>query len=316
MTIRVTIGVCVRNCENQVRDIGYRISKQDFPHEETEVLFVDDGSTDDTLSSISKYAPTMGIEYKVFHHNWKGLGYSRNVVLKNSRGDYIVWIDDGTIIPEDFVRRIVDCMDSLPAVGIAKGAVGVVSGLNPVATLENLGQVPFYYKYSGKFITKLPGTGGSIYRVKAAKAVGGFDETIQGATEDTDIAYRILEAGWQIYITRIKFFNTYDAQMKKVWNKNFRFGYETAFLLRKHRELYELLYKSTPPAGFIEGTLAFPAAFEVGRKKIAAFLPLFFSIKRTAWCLGYIKRRLILSGKSPRKTSIRESNQKHMPTSL
>ena len=289
MTIRVTVGVCVRNCENEIRYIVDRIHNQDFPHQNIEVLFVEEGSEDGTLSSIIKYAPTMDIEYRVYHHSWKGLGFSRNVILNNARGDYLVWIDDGTVVLGDYVRKHVEYMDHLPAVGIAKGSIGAVSGLKPVATLQNLSQLAFYYKYSGKFTTKLFGTGGSVYRVEAARQVGGFDENIRGATEDTDIAYRIIAAGWKIYISPAKFFNTYDAQMKKILNKNFRYGYDSPFVMRKHKKLYELLYKSTPIAGFLEGTLDFSAAYRTSKKKIAVFLPIFYFIKRTAWCLGFIK---------------------------
>ena len=83
-----------------------------------EVLFVDDGSEDATLSEISRIAPQMGISYKVFHHKWKGLGYSRSVALDNASGDYLIWVDDGTIIPINYVRKHVEFMESNHNVGL------------------------------------------------------------------------------------------------------------------------------------------------------------------------------------------------------
>jgi glycosyltransferase involved in cell wall biosynthesis len=291
MKIKVTVGVCARNCENGVKQIVNRISSQDFPHENMEVLFVDDGSQDNTLFEILKIAPRMNMNYKVYNHTWKGLGYSRNVVLTNAQGDYIVWVDDGTIISKDYVRKQVEFMEKHPNVGIVQGFIGVYSGSNRVATLENMSRLVFGHKYAGK-TTKLPGAGGSVYRVKAAKQVGGFNESIQGAGEDTGIAYRILSAGWQIHITQVEFFIEYNERLKKVWNKSFWYGYGAHFTLHKHKELREILYKSTPLAGFLEGVLTFSAAYRLTQKKIAFLLPIYYFSERIMWCIGFSKSHI------------------------
>ena len=64
-----------------------------------EVIFVDDGSEDETLSIINSYVPRMDVKVKVFHHGWKGLGLSRNVVVDSASGDYIIWVDGDMILP-------------------------------------------------------------------------------------------------------------------------------------------------------------------------------------------------------------------------
>ena len=229
MRTKVTIGVCVRNCEGNIKQIVDRIFIQDFPHENMEVIFVDDGSEDDTMFLILKYAPKINIKYTVYHHEWQGLGFSRNVVSKNAQGDYIVWIDDGTIVTNDYIKKLVNLMDETPEIGIARGVIGLYSGSNPVATLENMNELVFSHKYAEKTTTKLPGTSGSIYRVKATRQVGGFDENIQGACEDVDTAYRILSSGWRIYITGVEFFIDYNERLKDVWDKSFWYGYGLHF---------------------------------------------------------------------------------------
>jgi glycosyltransferase involved in cell wall biosynthesis len=286
--IKVTIGVCVRNCENEVREIIDRILNQDFPHEEMEVIFVDDGSQDNTLSTIQGHTPTLDMDYAIYHHEWKGLGYSRNVVLNNAKGDYIVWVDDGTMIPKDYVRRNVEFMENYPNAGIARGITGVYSGPSCVAALENMVALTFYNKNIGA-VSRLPGTGGAIYRTVAARNVNGFNENIRGATEDIEIAYRMVSAGWQIYMTPVKLFLEYNEDMKRVWNKSFWYGYGSHFSLHKHKGLSEILYKSTPLAGFLQGVIVYSFAYRETRKKIAFLLPLFFSIKRSAFCLGFAK---------------------------
>ena len=298
MKIRATVGVCLRNCERAVRLVTNIISSQDFPHENLEVIFVDDGSQDNTLNEILKIAPTMNIKYKVFHHTWKGLGYSRNVVLSNTQGDYIVWIDDGTIIPKDYVRKQVDLLEKEPNLGIIRGFIGAYSGSNRAAALENMGELVFSQRYAGKTIAKRLGTSGSIFRVKAAKQVGGFDEALKGASEDSDIFHRILSTGWQIHITNIEFSIEYNQSFKNVWRKSFWYGYGDHFFMHKHKELSKNILKITPLAGFLEGMLNFSIAFRLTNRKLAFMLPVYNFSKRILWCLGFIKSHFDAYGHS------------------
>ena len=292
MNTKVTVGICARNCAQDIERIVDLICSQDFNHERIEVIFIDDGSDDKTLSLIFKHAPRLNMNYRVYHQKWKGLGFSRNVVLKNAKGDYIVWVDDGTIISKNYIRKHVKFMDQHHTVGIAKGIINAYNGSNLWAFLENAVHLSVSAEYKGKFTRKLPGTGGSVYRVLAANQVGGFDERIYGATEDMDIAYRMLKAGWRIYKTNLIFQITYNEKFVEVWNKNYWYGYGAHSTLHKHKELSDILYKSTPFAGLIEGLyISFPA-YKLTSKKIAFLLPIYFSIKRVAFCLGFIKSHL------------------------
>lgn len=292
MKIQVTMGICLRNCETDVKQIVGRINEQDFPHENMEVIFVEEGSEDDTLLEIFKHAPKMNPHYEIFHHKWKGLGFSRNVVLNNARGDYLVWVDDGTILPKDYLRRTVDFMEKHLNVGIVHGILANYYGSNRVAALENMVRMSNYNKDLGKYTLKLPATSASVYRVKAARQVGGFDERISGATEDMDIAYQMRSIGWVIFIIPVKYSTVYNEKMKQVWDKGFWYGYGSHFTLHKHKELGEILYKSTPLAGFLQGVLVSKFAYKLTHKKLAFLLPLFFFIKRIAFCLGFIKSHL------------------------
>ena len=237
MKIKATIGICARNCQNDLRKITERIIFQDYLHENMEIIFVDDGSTDNTLHEIEKFAQKMQIDHRVFHHEWKGLGFSRNVILKQAQGDYIIWVDDGVLIPKDYVTKLVEIMEKNKKIGIARGFIGLYSGSNNIMTLENMGQLLFNNKFAGRTTTNLPGAGGSIYRVEAARFVGGFNETIWGVGEDNDLAYRLLLAGWQIYISKNEFFIEHYENLRRVLKKSFWYGYGAHFVVHRTRSL-------------------------------------------------------------------------------
>lgn len=287
----VTIGFCVRNCEASLREAIDSVLDQDFPHELIEVIFVDDGSKDGTLSVILDYISNMDMQVKVFHSEWKGLGWARNVVVDNARGDYIVWVDGDMILPSDHVRKQVEFMQQNPKVGIAKAKHGTCPGEKLVATLENLPYLVEDFRNEEKVTPKLLGTGGSIYRVEAIRQVGGFDSKIKGAGEDQDAARRVIAAGWLFDRTQTLFYERRRDTWKALWDEYFWWGYGMHRTLRKNKDLI-VLWRMVPLAGFLAGLLYSIDSYRLVRQKKVFLLPLHFTFKLTAWCLGFIKSRI------------------------
>ncbi|MCD6242828.1 glycosyltransferase [Candidatus Bathyarchaeota archaeon] len=285
----VTIGICVRNCAGTLRDAIESVMSQDYPHELIEVIFVDDGSEDDTLSIIEEYRGKMDMKVNIFHHRWKGLGYSRNVVVWNASGKYIIWVDGDMILPKSHVRKQVEFMEKNVNVGIAKAKHGFFPRNKLVAVLENLPYMVLDYE-SNKVKLGMLGTGGSIYRVEAIREVGGFDESIKGAGEDLDAARRILMKGWQFGRSNAMFFERRRETWKALWTEYFWWGYSMRQVLKENKGLV-ILYKMTPLFGFLAGILYSLKAYKLTRWKSAFLLPLQFIFKLTAWWVGYIKSR-------------------------
>lgn len=288
----VTIGVCVRNCEASIKKVINNILDQDFPHESMELIIVDDGSEDMTLSIVLNCISRLDMRVKVYQQKWKGLGPARNVVVYNTSGDYIVWVDGDMVIPRDYVRKQVEFMERNPAVGIASGRTKTRPEENLVATLEVIGFLAKDFKNRGVASQKIPGTAGSIYRVKAIRHVGGFDSNIKGAGEDIDAGYRIREAGWLIYLATDAIFY---AKRKETWkallSQYFWHGYGGHYVLHKNRGM-ERLYEMLPPAAFLEGILYSITAYKLIHRKVVFLLPLQFIFKMTAWCLGFVRSHM------------------------
>lgn len=293
MKPKVTIGVCVRNCENSVKEAIDSIINQDFPYELMEVIFMDDGSTDNTLSIIKDSVPKMNMQVKVLHDEWKGLGTARNVVVNNAEGEHIVWVDGDMILPKSHVRKQVEFMEQNPKVGIAKAKYGMPPRENIIAALEN---IPFvvYDSKNGSLNSKLPGTGGSIYRVDAIKQVGGFDNCLKGVGEDQDAAFRVKVAGWLIERSSAVFYERRVQGWKGLWHKYFWYGYGNYELYRKNRNIFSLC-KMVPIAGFVAGALCTPYAYRLTRRKSVFLLPFHFAFKMTAWCFGFAKGKAAFS---------------------
>ncbi|MEM2292925.1 MAG: glycosyltransferase [Candidatus Aenigmatarchaeota archaeon] len=284
---KVTIGVCVRNCAETLREAIASILEQTYPHNLMEVIFVDDGSIDETLGIIKDFASkAQDFEIKIFHHNWKGLGYSRNLVVKNAKGKYIIWVDGDMILTKDFVENQVLYMERNSNVGIGKGKYGFRPQGRLVSDLENLEFITANFKDPKKDLTPL-GTGGAIYRVEAIKQVGGFDETLTGAGEDADIEYRIRKAGWILAITPAIFFERRRKTWRDLWREYFWHGEGGFRLYRKKTETK--LWMFWPPLTLLTEFSRAVLAYKFTRHKIAFLLPFHYLYKRAAWVLGFMK---------------------------
>jgi len=295
MRPKVTVGVCVRNCEGFVEEAIESIMNQDFPHELMEVIFVDDGSKDRTLFVIKSYVPKMDIRVKVFYQEWKGLGAARNVIIDNASGDYIVWVDGDMILSRDYVKKLVEFMKQNPKVGIAKGKQSLESGGNLLATLET------YSRAAGRMInyqsekarSKSLGTGGSIYRIEAIKQAGGFDKNLRGYGEDTDLEIRVRAAGWSLHTTNTKFLD-YERRglaWNGLWSRYWHRGYYTHYFLHKNRGVLKH-YRMFPPAAFLSGLLHAYTLFKLTSEKKVLLLPFLYVFKMSAWYFGFIKSHL------------------------
>ena len=283
----VTIGVCVKNCEAVIGDAISSVIHQDFPHELMEVIFVDDGSKDNTLLAIRGHLPKLDMQTKIFHHPWKGLGVTRNVVVDNARGKYIIWVDGDMLLHKDFVRKQVEFMEINPDVGIGKGKYDLTSQGNLVSDLENMEYAIANLRQKGKASSIPLGTGGSIYRVEAIRQAGGFDNKILGVGEDMDAEQRISNSGWLLAVTSAVFREKRRRTWKSLWDEYFWYGRGNSYLVANRNESFDARKLFFPLILKAELSRVVAAYKQTGRKA-ALLLPLNYSFKRIAWFFGLI----------------------------
>lgn len=284
----VTIGICARNAEGTIRQAIDSVLAQDFPKESIEIIFVDDGSKDRTLSIIRDYASKIDLKCRVFNGTRRGLGEARNLVIDNAKGDYIVWVDADMILPNDHVGKQVEFMELNSNVGIAASRFYGLPENDLIINLQNLEWMAINHinRTKAKLNTPCAVCGGSIYRTKAIRQIGGFDTSMTGAGEDEELEWRITREGWSIHKgTNAFFFERRKKTWKAIWDQFFWYGYGTHYLLHKNK-------RTVKPSQVLEGVLLSLIAYQLTRRKVAFLLPIQYYFKRIAWYFGFVRAHL------------------------
>jgi N-acetylglucosaminyl-diphospho-decaprenol L-rhamnosyltransferase len=187
---------------------------------DTEILVVDNNSTDGSREYLFAKFPTVKFYWSKEN---PGFGRANNSMLSQATGDYILFLNPDTIVPEDcftkcisFFRSHTDC-----------GALGVrmtdgsgnflpeskrslpapLSGLYKITGLAKLfpRSKTFASYYDGSLPEKennkakiLSGAFMMLSR-KAIEATSGFDEDFFMYGEDIDLSYRIMKSGFNNY---------------------------------------------------------------------------------------------------------------------
>jgi cellulose synthase/poly-beta-1,6-N-acetylglucosamine synthase-like glycosyltransferase len=185
-------------------------------------------------------------------------------------------------------------MEQHPNVGIAGGKYNFHIGHGLAADLENvIYAVDSVYGRRGnasKF-GYLPGAEGAIYRVKAIRGVGGFDIRINGAAEDTEMAYRVKAHGWELAETNEKFTESTRASWQSLWSQYVWYGRGGHFIFHKDPDALNLVQMS-PMAGFVAGIMRSPGAYMLTHRWSSFMLPLHYTYKRLAWFFGFCNAHL------------------------
>lgn len=291
--IKLAVGVCVRNCEGTVGQAIESIVQQDFPHDLMEIIFVNDGSRDNTLGVIRNWASKIDIHSRIFSTTWRGLGAARNTVVDSAEGDYILWVDGDMTLERSYFTRQVQFMEKNPQVGIAKGTYEPSPGPNLVSTLEIYSRSADKMTDFNKRKAGALGTGGCIYRLDAIRQAGGFDDSLKGYGEDWDAESRVRAIGFSLQVTQAKWrdYERLGLSLRELWNRYVTRGSDLYYFSKKHEGLLRV-NRMLPPAGFLAGLKFALRLRKIMNDKVIFLLPFENAFKSTAWSWGYLKTKL------------------------
>lgn len=104
----VTIGIPVYNVEKYIGKSVLSALYQDFGGN-IEILVVDDGSTDKSIDVVRELQSSHqhGSNIHIIRHSEnKGVGFARNTILDNAKGQYLLFLDSDDYITKDCIKKL------------------------------------------------------------------------------------------------------------------------------------------------------------------------------------------------------------------
>jgi len=117
MSFLVSVVIPVYNAEKYLDTCIQSVMNQTWPN--TEIILIDDGSTDNSLKVAQKYQENANV--KIIAQKNKGAAAARNAGLKLAKGDYIQFLDaDDLLSPDKIEGQITRLNGSLKQVAICR----------------------------------------------------------------------------------------------------------------------------------------------------------------------------------------------------
>lgn len=202
----ISIIIPTKNEEKNIRLCLESIKHQTYPHNQIEVIIVDNHSTDVTRKIAREYTPHIFI---------KGPERSaqRNFGAKKSRGKYFLYLDADMTLSPSVIQEAVEILES---------NIHVVGLYIPELVTGNLywSQVRRFERsfYYGTVIDCI-----RIVHTADLKKVGGFDETLTGP-EDWDFDKKIRQRGQVRTIKSPMYHNETEFNIGKYLKKKYYYA--------------------------------------------------------------------------------------------
>ncbi len=178
-----------------------------------ELLLVDNGSSDGTVELLRDYAATRSHVRLVLNGANRGFAGGNNQALALARGEYVVLLNNDTIVTDGWLGRLIGALERTPGAGLAGPVSNYVAGPQLVeAGYASVGEVaPFARAWARAHagavepVARLIGFC-LLLRREVVEAVGALDESFgAGNFEDDDLCLRARAAGFGCVIARDAF---------------------------------------------------------------------------------------------------------------
>lgn len=162
-------------------------------HTNFEVIAIDDGSEDDTVSIVSAYRDK---RVRVYSKPQGGPSSARNEGLRRAEGEFIAFADDDDYLFPDYLARSLELLPEGRSVVTNNAWLLYPGGISP-KVLRHSQPIPSPNRQTrailrSNFVPIL-----SVFPASLVSDIGFFDESLQ-RVEDWDFWIRAILAGWKI----------------------------------------------------------------------------------------------------------------------
>ena len=224
MPCRFSIIIIHRNGLDRLRSTLDSVVNASDSHDE--ILIVDNASTDNSISQISKIYPKIQIIRNKFN---LGYGHAANQGINSGKGKYYLICNNDIVLPLNIFKDLEELFIKEPKAGIISGQQTNLDGIE-IRTTAMLPTYLIEFDGIGKDRSKDPINISEVGILRGAclasrrqmvEEIGGFDEDFFFYFEDTEWCMRLRNKGWKIlFSTSIQVFHEGGGSTSKYFLKS------------------------------------------------------------------------------------------------
>jgi GT2 family glycosyltransferase len=229
--VKVSFIVVAYNAGSKLENLLEDLKKQDYNHNDIEIILVDSNSSDNTKDIMMKFKEINKTFSKVLvlDNPKKILPCGWNIALEASTGDLILRVDAHSSLPNDFISKNVNRIDMGEKI-VGGHRISIIDENNAwqktlliaEKSIFGSGIATYRRKEREEYVSTLAH---AAYSREVFKKVGGYDERL-ARTEDNEIHYRMKKAGYKFLLDpTIKSYHHARNSLSKMMKQKYLNGY-------------------------------------------------------------------------------------------
>jgi len=222
--------------------------EQDYPQERIEIVVVDGLSRDGSREQVIELAK-IHPQIRLLDNPLRTTPRSLNLGVRASRGEVVIILGAHTRVKSDFVRRNIECMQSLKVLCVGGTQINTGDTLLQRVIGQAMGSgfgiptAPYRFNKKPRFVDTVVY---AAYKKELFDQVGYFDEKLH-ISEDAELNWRIRRAGHQIYFTpEIVSYYYPRKNLAQLAKQFFNYGILRVNVIKKHGDAIKPLHLLPP----------------------------------------------------------------------
>lgn len=239
--IKISVVVPLYNKEKSIEATLQSVLAQTYT--DYELIIVDDGSTDNSLSVVRKRISELENErIRVIHKENGGVSSARNRGIKEAKGEYIALLDGDDLWEPTFLAEQAKLIHDFPKAAMWGVNTAFIKHGKCWKWQQGMGDGfrGYVENYFGTKHNDLFCSSSVVIRKDVFEEVGYFDERIS-SSEDLDMWYRIILKYPVVFYDKVLVYYNQDAENRVAYDTNVRFPLtkDIKYYFDKHNEEFD-----------------------------------------------------------------------------
>ena len=184
---QVSLIMTIYNRANYLKEALNSIIAQTYPH--FELICLDDGSTDSSLSIAQNYAQNLGSRFRVISSTHQGRVKALIQAHQNAKGEYLGWIDSDDILAPTALQETVDILERFPNIGLVYTNYFIIDAASRLLDIGSRCKIPYSKQ---QLLVDFMLFHFRLIRRSSFEQAGGIDPFFEAAI-DYDLCLRLSE---------------------------------------------------------------------------------------------------------------------------